>query len=75
MENFTDKIACVCLLEKLQEIEPNINNQFEAYGVLCQRFYNKYKEGGISKTQYIEAMISLNEGREILLSTKHGVQS
>jgi hypothetical protein len=49
MENFTDKIACVCLLEKLQEIEPNINNQFEAYGVLCQRFYNKYKEGDLRR--------------------------
>jgi hypothetical protein len=68
MKPTTEAISYAVLLEQMINYEPNLENQFEAYGIMCQNLYNMYIDNVINLKVYTQSMLSLNEGRNLLLN-------
>ncbi len=63
----------IALLLALEEYHPNAFNLFDAYGIACLKFYDKFVElkDEISEVDYHNSMVILNEAYISLTSIRN----
>lgn len=49
-------------IKTVEETHPNASNLFDAYGIICLKYYDMYKKHNIDTDVYAKVMIALNEG-------------
>lgn len=63
----------IAVLLGLEEYHPNVFSLFDAYGIACLKFYDKFVElkDEITEVDYHNSMVILNEAYKTLLSIRN----